>query len=158
MDTDTLLPLATLIRTQRVASLGTVREGTPLVSLVVYAIEPDFSAFYLHLSRLAQHTQALLADPHVGLMIAEPDDGGRDPQLLKRVSIQSEAVSVDKRTNAYDRARNLYLSRFPSSQPMFGLGDFDLYRIEPQSARFVAGFAQAYNLVAGHFREAGLLQ
>jgi putative heme iron utilization protein len=37
----------------------------------------------------------------------------------------------------------------------FGLGDFDLWRIEPQAARYVGGFAQAYNLTLEHFKEAG---
>ncbi len=154
MDTDTLRPLATLIRSQRIASLGTLRDGVPLVTMVLYAMEPDFSGFYLHLSRLAHHTQALLADPHISLMIAEPDDGSQDPQLLKRVSIQGEAKLRPKGTADWEEARSLYLARFPAAVTMFSLGDFDLYRVEPQAARFVAGFGQAYNLTAGHFREA----
>lgn len=154
MDADTLQPLATLIRSQHVASLGTVRNGAPLVTMVLYTFERDFSSFYLHLSRLAPHTQALLASPPVGLMIAEPDSGEQDPQLLKRVSIQGDAVLMPKGTDEWNGARSLYLNRFPAAITMFGLGDFDLYRIAPETARFVAGFGQAYNLAAGHFKEA----
>lgn len=157
MDAETLQPLATLIRSQRVASLGTMRNGSPLVTLVLYSFEPDFSGFYLHLSRLAQHTQALLADPQMGLMIAEPDSGEQDPQLLKRVSIQGDAVLMPKGTDSWNGVRSLYLSRFPAAATMFSLGDFDLYQIVPKTARFVAGFGQAYNLTVGHFREASQL-
>lgn len=154
MDADTLRSLATLLRSQRIASLGTLRDGAPLVSMVLYAFAPDFSAFYLHLSRLALHTQALLADPRVGLMIAETDEGTKDPQTLARVSIQSEALLIPKSAADYDPARSLYLSRFSDAAALFNLGDFDLYRIEPRNARFVAGFARAFNLMAEHFREA----
>ncbi|MBM4425542.1 MAG: pyridoxamine 5'-phosphate oxidase [Chloroflexi bacterium] len=154
MDADTLAALARLIRAQRAAALGTVRDGLPFVSMVVYAFEPDFSAFWLHLSRLALHTQAILADPRIGLMIAEADDGAKDAQTLARVSIQSEAIVLTQTPPEYSAAKMLYLARFPEAQTMFALGDFDLYRIEPRSARFVAGFARAYNLTAGNFREA----
>jgi putative heme iron utilization protein len=49
----------------------------------------------------------------------------------------------------------LYLKKFPEAEMRFGLGDFDLYRIEPKSARYVGGFAQAFNLTVESFREAG---
>jgi hypothetical protein len=158
MDAATLRPLTQLIRSQRTAALGTLREGSPLVTLVLYAFAPDFSVFYLHLSRLAPHTQAILADSRVGLMIAAADDGQTDPQVLARVSIQSEAALIAKTAADYEQSRRLYLTRFPNAQPMFGLGDFDLYQIEPRSARLVTGFAQAYNLALGHFKEAAQIE
>src|SRR5690242_11198017 len=69
MHTDELLVIATLIRSQRVAALGTLRDpstglgqaGAPFVSMVAYAAEPDFGGLLLHLSRLAPHTKHLLA-------------------------------------------------------------------------------------------------
>ena len=157
MDAAVLHSLATLLRTQRIASLGTLRDGSPLVTMALYALAPDFSAFYLHLSRLAPHTQALLKDPRVGLMITEGDDGSKDPQTLARVSIQSDVLLISKSSIDYEVVKPLYLARFPDAATMFTLGDFDLYRIAPEAARFVAGFAQAYNLTAGHFREAAKL-
>ncbi|MEW6403303.1 MAG: pyridoxamine 5'-phosphate oxidase family protein, partial [Chloroflexota bacterium] len=58
--------LARVIRETRVASLGTLRDGAPLVSLVAYVVAPDFSAFYIHVSRLAQHTVDMQKDKHIG--------------------------------------------------------------------------------------------
>ena len=40
MDDASLQLLAQLIRTQRVASLGTLRDGSPFVSMVLYAPRP----------------------------------------------------------------------------------------------------------------------
>ena len=54
----------------------------------------------------------------------------------------------------YAEARQRYLDRFPSASMSFGLGDFALYRIQVQSARFVAGFGRIFNLKPAAFREA----
>jgi putative heme iron utilization protein len=154
MDTSTLQSLAGLIRAGRAAALATLHDGAPLVTLVVYAYRPDFSGFILHLSRLAPHTQALLADRRAALMIAEPEAAGRDPQLLRRLSLQGQAAPLGRDAPDYAAVRALYLERFPAAGPMFGLGDFDLYEFKAVAGRFVAGFGQAYNLEPGHLRRA----
>ena len=45
--------LRELLRTQEVASLGTLHKGHPYVSMVPFAILPDGSAFVIHVSQLA---------------------------------------------------------------------------------------------------------
>jgi len=138
--------LADMVRSSRLAGLGTLREGAPLVSLVAYLPEDDFSAFYIHVSQLAQHTQGMLVDPRVGLLISEADDGRTDPQTLARISMLGVAEQIATDDTTYSSIRSRYISRFPQSAPLFGFGDFGLWQIVPQSARFVAGFAQAFNL------------
>ena len=138
--------LVEMLRSSRVAGLGTFHNGSPLVSMVAYLPEGDFSAFYIHVSKLAQHTQDLLADPRAGLLIAEPDDGRPDPQTLARISILGTAEQIAAEDAAYPDIRSRYIVCFPQSAPLFRFGDFGLWRIVPQSARFVAGFAQAFNL------------
>lgn len=153
MDDAVFLHLSRLIRNGRVAALGTLRDGEPLVSMILYAPEPDFSGFVLLASRLAQHTQDFLADPRAGLMISEPDNGTTDPQQLARLSLRGAVRPADPHDTA---TRDLYLSRFPESSFYLTLGDFAFYQFVPRVARFVAGFAQAYNLVPEHLRKASL--
>ncbi|MGH8707514.1 MAG: pyridoxamine 5'-phosphate oxidase family protein, partial [Burkholderiales bacterium] len=74
--------LARLLRTGRTAHLGTLRQGAPLVSMTLYLAAPDFSAFHVHVSRLAWHTQDMMADARVALSVAETDDGRDDPFTL----------------------------------------------------------------------------
>ena len=138
--------LAEMIRSSRVAGLGTLRDGAPLVSMVAYLPEDDFSVFYIHVSQLAQHTRAMLTDSRVGLLISEADDGRADPQTLARISILGAAEQVATDDPGYSEIRSRYISRFPQSAPLFGFGDFGLCQIVPKYARFVAGFAQAFNL------------
>ena len=56
-----------------------------MVSMTLFIPESDFSALYVHVSRLAWHTQDMLQDPRVALSIAETDDGRPDPFTLARV-------------------------------------------------------------------------
>ena len=75
MEADATALLARIIREVRVAALGTLRQGAPLVSMVAFLPEPDFGGFCLRISRLAWHTQDMLTDPRVSLSIVEPDEG-----------------------------------------------------------------------------------
>ncbi len=154
MDVNSLRKLAGLIRGNRVAALGTLRDGAPLVTLVVYSVADDFSEFFLHASRLAHHTQDIMRDPRVSLMIAETDAHVEDPQALARVSIRGEAVAIAPAEMRHDAIKRRYLEKFPLSAQNFELADFALYRIAPESARFVAGLGKIFNLTAAHFGEA----
>ena len=89
-----LTPLGRLLRAQRIAHLATLRQGAPMASMTLYFPAPDFSAFHVHVSRLAWHTQDIAKDPRVALSIAESDDGRADPFTLMRVSIRGEAAEL----------------------------------------------------------------
>lgn len=147
MDTSSEKILADIIRTARIAVLGTLHEGEPNLAMVAYAFAEDFSAFYIHVSRLGRHTRDMESDPRVGLLIAETDDGRLDPQTLARLSIQGTAEMLPRNALDYANVKHLYLTRFPEAEGLFSLGDFNLWRITPKSGRFVAGFARAFNLV-----------
>ena len=101
MDLESQISLARLIRGQRIASLGTLRQGAPFVSMVLYAVSPDFSEFYIHVSRLAHHTQDLLQDARVSLMITETDREDVDPQVLARVSLLGTVELIPAEVHEY---------------------------------------------------------
>ena len=67
MDAETRLLLGRLIRGERIAHLATLRDGAPMVSMTLYMPEQDFSAFYVHVSRLAWHTQDMQHDGRAAL-------------------------------------------------------------------------------------------
>jgi hypothetical protein len=146
MDPELEHRLVRLIRQQRIAALGTLHDGAPFVSLIAYVPAADLSAFYIHASRLSQHTRDLLANPQVSLLIAETDPGTGDPQTLGRVSFTGVAAPVPPEAADYAAIRALYGARFPASALTFQLGDFGLYRISVASVRYVAGLGQAFSL------------
>ena len=140
--------LRSLISKERLAHLGTLRNGAPMVSMTLYLPARDFSAFYVHVSRLAWHTQDMTHDPRVALSIAETDDGRADPFTLMRVTIRGEAQRID------DGPKDAWLARFPEQAINFELADFSFWKITPRDARFVAGFGRIHNLSAAELTHA----
>jgi putative heme iron utilization protein len=150
MDAETAVALANLLRKERIAHLATLRAGAPMASMTLYLPEPGFAAFYVHVSRLAWHTQDMLQDPRVALSIAETDDGRADPFTLMRVSIRGDASQL-ARDNPALKAR--WLERFPEQAINFELADFSFWQITPRDARFVAGFGRIHNLSASDLEQ-----
>lgn len=146
MDAQSEKLLAHIIRNTRVASLATLRDDAPQVSMVTYVTNDDFSLYHIFVSRLAQHTVDMQKDKRVALLIAEPDDTREDPQTLARVSIRGTAEIVQNGEPGYTPLRDQYLARFPQAEQLFQLADFNFWRIKPKGGRFVAGFAKAYNI------------
>lgn len=138
-------PLLHALLALPVASLGTLHEGAPLVSMVPVARVPDGSGFLIHVSRMAAHTRDLVADPRVGLLFTAPLEG-QDPLALPRLSLQGVAKAVPDAERA--AAGAIYLARFPRAELTLGLGDFSFFRIRPASGRLVAGFGRAQTLDA----------
>jgi putative heme iron utilization protein len=157
MDISSEQALARLIRETRIAALGTLHDGEPNLAMVAYALADDFSAFYIHVSRLGKHTRDMETDPRVSLLITETDDRRDDPQALARVSLQGTAEVLPRDGSDYSLIKSMYLKRFPEAEPMFSLGDFNIWKITPKSGRFVAGFGRAFNLVPKMLRKAAAL-
>ena len=74
---------AELLRVCKVAALGTLHHGAPSVSMVPYAIIEDPFAFVVLVSALSAHTNEMLGDPNVALMIMEPETDTKPPQRLR---------------------------------------------------------------------------
>jgi putative heme iron utilization protein len=147
MDSASELTLARLLRTTRIASLGTIHNGEPNLAMMAVAVENDFSAFYIHVSKLGKHTGDMEKDPRVSLLLTEADDGRADPQTLARVSINGTVEMLLLTDSHYAQIKQAYLARFPEAEQLFSLGDFNLWKISPKGGRFVAGFGKAFNLV-----------
>jgi heme iron utilization protein len=147
MDRQAEQTLAQLIRLARIAALGTLHAGEPNLAMVAYAFAKDFSAFYIHVSKLGKHTTDMLDDPRVSLLITETDDRRPDPQTLARLSIRGIAEILPRTDPDYAEIKAIYLARFPEAEQFFQLGDFNIWQIQPKGGRFVAGFGRAFNLV-----------
>jgi len=113
-----------------------------MASMTLYLPDETFAAFFVHVSRLAWHTQDMLQDARVALSIAETDDGRADPFTLMRVTIRGNAVQIP------EGPKEAWLARFPEQAINFELADFSFWKIAPRDARFVAGFGRIHNLSA----------
>ena len=153
MDADTAAELRALVRSQPIAALGTLhatRDGDePFVSMVPVAWLPgDDPQPILHVSQLAPHTRDLQACDRVSLMLTAVLQPGDNPQALARLTLQARAQQLDRDGSDWAVAQAAYLARFPRAEQTFALGDFQLVRLQPTHARFVAGFGRAHGLTA----------
>ena len=128
----------------RTGVLLTLRNGRPFGSHVPYVFSEHWTRAYIHVSRLALHTEHLLHDPRVGLFVSEPDRPGKNPLALWRMNLQGEALLLDIGAPDYAEVKERYLDRFPQSAMMFGFADFALWELRLQDAHLVLGFGQAY--------------
>ena len=128
----------------RTGVLLTLRNGRPFGSHVPYVFGEHWTSAYIHVSRLALHTEHLLRDPRVGLFVSEPDRPGKNPLALRRMNLQGEASLLDVGAPGYLEVKERYLARFPQSAMMFGFADFALWELRLQDAHLVLGFGQAY--------------
>jgi len=142
MDAETAALLKNLLAKERTAHLATLRGGAPMASMTLFMPERDFSAFYVHVSRLAWHTQDMMQDPRVALSVSETDDGRADPFTLMRVTVRGDALRLE------GGPKDAWLARFPEQAINFTLADFSFWKITPRDARFVAGFGRIHNISA----------
>jgi putative heme iron utilization protein len=135
----------TLLRTARHGAAATLdpHTGAPLASRVGVATDIDGAPVIL-VSLLAAHTGAILADPRCSLLVGEPGKG--DALAHPRLSVACRARLLDPGTGDHDRAQRRYLARNPKAALYAGLGDFHLFRLEPDSASLNGGFGKAYSL------------
>jgi putative heme iron utilization protein len=126
-----------LLRRARRATLGTLDRdtGIPYVSAVNVATDWQGMPVIL-ISKLAKHTQNLLADPRASLLaseLAEQGDGLTGP----RVTYLGQASVLGDEALA-----NRYVHLHPYAAGYAKLPDFSFWRLAPAAVHAVAGFGR----------------
>jgi hypothetical protein len=147
-----------MIASHQVLGLAVLVDGDPEASLLPYAVRPDFGAVYVQASGLARHTRGLLPGARVGVLIHESESRDADPLQTPRLTVQATVTVLDRDSAAFSEARAIFVARFPGAEMTLSLGDFNLYELAFGRGRYVAGFAQAFNLGPDTFREIAALK
>ncbi|MFB3059313.1 MAG: pyridoxamine 5'-phosphate oxidase family protein [Gammaproteobacteria bacterium] len=109
---------------------------------------------YLYLSELARHTQNLIANPAISLLLIESEEKSKNLFSRRRIMLQGEVSTIGRDSNQFAIIMAEFKSRFGDFIDVIEpLQDFHLFQINPQSGRFIRGFAQAYDLVGPGLRE-----
>jgi len=128
----------TLLHATKAGSLATISvdfPGYPFGSVVSYALD-RLGRPLLLLSDIAEHTRNLQADPRASLMATEDDRPG-DVLALGRVTLIGDLSAVP--AEEVDGIRESYLGVHPNAVYV-GFGDFNFYRLDVSSVRYVGGF------------------
>ena len=132
---DTALAARVILRSCLKGAIGTIDPacGSPHVSLVLCATDPIGAPLFL-LSQLARHTQNLLKNPQIALLL-DDTDGLDEPLTGGRLSLTGTIEACDD-----DICRRRFLTRHESAALYADFGDFSFYRMSIEHGHFVAGF------------------
>jgi len=158
MERHVLEAIRDMIASHRVLGLAVIVDGDPEASLLPYALRPDFGAVYIQASGLARHTRGLQPGARVGIMIHDSETPDGDPLQTPRMTVQATVTVLDRDSEAFAAARAIFVARLPGAEMTLNLGDFNLYELQFGRGRYVAGFAQAFNLGPDTFKDVAALK
>ncbi|MBA1261811.1 HugZ family pyridoxamine 5'-phosphate oxidase [Stutzerimonas sp. NM35] len=110
--------------------------GFPFGSVVPYCLSEEGWPLIL-ISRIAQHTRNLQADPRCSLLVAERDV--EDVQLNGRLTLMAQARQLSEPLSV-ETAAERYYRYFPESRDYHRVHDFDFWVLQPVRWRFIGGF------------------
>ncbi len=116
------------------ATHSTTVAGFPYATEVAFATDEHHRPMLL-ISRLAEHTQNLLANSRASLLVARSLGEGE----IARASLVGNVVEIEALPLLVAR----YLRYHPEALRFLQLGDFHFFRLDPLRIRVVGGFAQA---------------
>lgn len=126
-----------LLRRARRAALGTLDRDTGIPYVSAVNVATDWQGMpVLLLSRLARHSQNLLADPRASLLASELAAAG-DALTGPRVTYLGEAAII-----ADEALANRYVRLHPYAAGYAKFADFSVWRLAPRAAHAVAGFGR----------------
>ncbi|WP_282176715.1 heme utilization protein HutZ [Vibrio nereis] len=120
-------------------------EGIPNATYAPFAF--DSQAYYILVSDIAAHGRNLKINRNVSILMIEDESECKQIYARKRLTFDTRAELVERNTEAWQQGVNALQTRFGDIiKNLSQLGDFNLYRLVPESGRYVKGFGQAFEI------------
>lgn len=120
--------------------------GQPEASYAPYVkIDNDF---YIYVSELSRHTANMMENDNVSMIFIETEKEAKHLFARRRLTYRAKAEEIMRGTDVFNLRMDDFEARFGKFINMLrNLEDFHLFRLEPVSGTYVAGFARAFDLV-----------
>lgn len=147
--------ISMLLEKQQSLLLSTLKEekgiSQPYSSYApyVYVCREQDHAFYVFLSDLSDHSQHLRNKPEASILIIE--DEVNSEQIFARVRVQYQVFSylIDDMKER-QQAIEMMKQRFGDIiDVLSSLSDFRIFKLVPNSGRYIEGFGRAFNIHEG---------
>ncbi|MBC8515595.1 pyridoxamine 5'-phosphate oxidase family protein [bacterium] len=127
-----------LIRSKTEGALSTIMsdDGFPYGSVIPFALSPFGSPLFFTAS-LAIHHKNMLKTPRASLLIAQGEGG--DVQMEGRISLMGSVKPVSD-----DATLERYFRYFPVHRSYLKVHPFQLWSLDIERARFIAGFGDIH--------------
>ena len=127
-------------------------DGEPEVS---YApVIQHQACFYIYISELASHTQNLKNHPQAELLFIQDESKTNNLFARERVRLKVIAETIPRDTENWANIIGLFSQQHPQMMSLLtSMQDFQLFKLTPQQAHYVAGFGQTYSLTGAQLSE-----
>jgi hypothetical protein len=125
------------------ATLSKRLGGYPFGSVVPFVLDHAAHPFVL-VSRLAEHTKNMIADPRASLLV---HDAAQDVQTAARLTLVGDAAQAAEPQLLARR----YLRYFPDARSLLDLGDFSFWCLRPVFIRHIEGFGAIRSITPQSF-------
>jgi putative heme iron utilization protein len=129
------------------SSLALEPAGYPYASFTTFALADGEPVFLI--SRMAEHTRNLQADARASLLVHDSDKA--DPLANGRVTLVGK---VHKVARPAERERAAFLAAQPTAAYYADFTDFDFYRMQLESVRYIGGYGRMSWVDAAAFLKA----
>lgn len=137
---------AEFIEKRKSLVLATVnKDGSPLASTVPFV--RYWWSYYIYTSALSEHTPNLLAAKKVSIMCVEDESRSRNHFARRRYSCPCAVSAVERGSGDWIEVIDRFEKRFGKTFELIReLRDFTLFRLDPETGRYVEGFGAAFNV------------
>ena len=121
-------------------------EGIPNGSYTPFIMD-EFRNIYIYVSGLSIHTQNINLNQKVNVLFIEDEAQTSQIFARRRLNYQCTASLIERETDEWSNIVGKFEARFGEIIEMLrGLADFRIFKLTPDSGRFVIGFGQAYDI------------
>ena len=122
-------------------------EGVPNSSYAPVASDEDGS-FYIYISELSKHTQNLLNNDKVSLMIIEDESKAENLFARRRLTMNGKSEEIIRDSSDWNQKIQLLENKFKEQLSFLkNLTDFHLFKLTPTDGLLVHGFGRAFRFV-----------
>jgi len=120
-------------------------EGGPYASYAPFAIGDN--CLYVLLSEIAMHAVNLQNNPAASVLIIEDEDSANELFARKRVNYSMRVDCAEFQSSEWQTGIDSLAERHGERVlKLSELADFKLFKLTPQTGRYVKGFGRAYSL------------
>ena len=138
-----------IINNMNTVILSTVNHNSePNASYAPCCYDNSDNDFFIYISKLSKHTDNLINNPIVSLMIIEDEEKAENIFARKRFTISSRSSVIERDSKEWVSKMQLLENKF--GEPIAylkNLTDFYLFRLQPEEGLLVHGFARAFRFM-----------
>lgn len=121
-------------------------DGEPTASYAPYVTDAEGS-FYVYVSELAAHTANLQQHPRASVLFIEDESHARHLFGRRRVTYSCRVEGISRQDARFAGILDRFAEKHGKFMDMMrDLQDFHLFRLVPERASYVRGFAEAFEL------------